>query len=64
MDDQIMTERQFMEALGIQRKDVEAMRRAGLPFIRAGRSRRLYLLSATLDWAKANLVSASAKKEE
>jgi hypothetical protein len=59
MEDQIFTEKQFMEALGIQPRDIEGMRRAGLPFVRAGRGRRLYLLSATLDWARRKLVSAT-----
>ncbi|MGD0626598.1 MAG: hypothetical protein ABSB32_18030 [Thermodesulfobacteriota bacterium] len=61
MEDQLLTEKQFMENLAIQPSDLEAMRRAGLPFIRVGRGRRLYLLSATLDWAKKSLVSV---KEE
>ena len=61
-NDRLMTEVQFMEALGIQKVDCEALRRSGMPFIRVGQRRRLYLLSATLDWAKANLTAT--KKAE
>lgn len=64
MEDQLFTEKQFMEVLGLQPRDIEGMRKAGLPFIHLGRGRRLYLLSATLDWARKNLVSAKDEADE
>ena len=60
MEDRLLTEKQLMEVLELPPADIEAMRRAGLPYVRAGRGKRLYLLSATMDWARKNLISAKA----
>ena len=54
--EEIITEKELVELLGIDDKAMYNLRQRGLPFTRLGRARRVYLVAEVVEWIKANQI--------
>ena len=49
---EIITEKELMELLGIDEAVMYKLRQQGLPFTRLSRAKRVYLVGGVLEWIK------------